>query len=233
MGCEQTRDVAAELALGIADGAERAQALRHLAECPDCRRAVEELSAVTDELLLLAPEREPPPGFEARVLGHLAAPRPPSRRRRLAALGRRRRVLVPLVAAVTAAAVAAGVVLGPTSDERRDAQHYRSVLAAANGTSFQAAKLRDAGGVRAGIVYGYEGRSSWIYVGLYADRRDTRYRVDLVLTSGRRLRLQAMRLDPATGSGGQAIPVDLSEVAGVRLVGSEPGDVLVARLPRE
>jgi len=57
MGCEQTRDLAAELALGITDGEERAHALRHLAECAECRRAVEEYSAVTDELLMLAPAR--------------------------------------------------------------------------------------------------------------------------------------------------------------------------------
>src|SRR4051794_37860831 len=61
MTCEQTRNLAGELALGIADGAERAAALEHLAGCAECRRAVAELSDVTDELLLLAPEREPPP----------------------------------------------------------------------------------------------------------------------------------------------------------------------------
>ena len=72
MGCEQTREIAAELALGITDGEERAQALRHLAECADCRRVVEEFSAVTDELLTLAPSHQPPAGFESRVLEQLA-----------------------------------------------------------------------------------------------------------------------------------------------------------------
>src|SRR5262245_10845753 len=107
MGCEQTREIAAELALGITDGEERAQALRHLAECAECRRAVEEFSAVTDELLTLAPIQQPPPGFESRVLERLAPAQP--RRQRV------RRVLVPLAAAAAAAAVAAGVILGATS----------------------------------------------------------------------------------------------------------------------
>jgi hypothetical protein len=222
MACEHTRDLAAELALGIADGADRARALRHVAECADCRRAVEELSAVTDELLLLAPEREPPPGFEARVLGRLAAPRPARRFRRL---------LVPLAVAGAAAAVAAGIVLGATSDDRRDARHYREALAAADGSAFTAARLRDAGRGPAGVVYAYRGRSSWIYVDLYADRGSADYRVQLSLTSGRRVTLPALRLDPASGSGGQAIPGDLGEVAGVRLVGS--GEVLTATLPRD
>src|SRR3954453_6928487 len=98
MGCEQTREIAAELALGIADGEDRARALRHLTECADCRRAVEELSSVTDELLTLAPARQPPAGFESRVLAQLAPARPRPRRRL-------RRILVPLVPAAAAAAV--------------------------------------------------------------------------------------------------------------------------------
>ena len=56
MRCDETRDLAPEIALGIADG-ERAEALRHLATCADCGRAVERLSQVSDELLVLAPAR--------------------------------------------------------------------------------------------------------------------------------------------------------------------------------
>jgi hypothetical protein len=223
MGCEHTLELAAELALGIADGADRARALRHLAECAECRAAVEQLSAVTDELMLLAPVHEPPPGFESRVLAQLR-PEPAAKRP-----GRRlRRLLVPIAAAGAAAALAAGIVLGATNDDRRLAAQYRATLAAANGSSFEAARLRDASGTRAGLVYAYRGRPSWIYVGLYPNRPPTGYRVQLVMTSGRRVPLRAFRLDPATGSGGQAVPVDVGDVAGVRLVGP---DVLTARLP--
>jgi hypothetical protein len=223
MDCEQTRELAAELALGIADGEKRAQALRHLADCADCRRAVEEMTAVTDELLTLAPVHQPPPGFESRVLARIA-PAPP--RRRL------RPILIPLAAAAAAAAVAVGVIFGATSDDRRLAAQYRATLAAAHGSYFTAARLRDDGGVAGGLVYGYRGTSSWIYVGLYAKHRSERYRVELVLTTGRRVPLPGLRLDPATASGGRAIPVDLRNVAAVRVVGDRAGDELVARLPR-
>jgi hypothetical protein len=225
MDCEQTRELAAELALGIADGEERARALRHVAECAECRRAVEELTAVTDELLTLTPVHQPPPGFESRVLARLAPPQP---RRRL----RLRRVLVPLAAAAAAAAVAAGVILGATSDDRRLAAQYRATLSAAHGSYFTAARLRDNGGVAGGLVYGYRGTSSWIYVGLYADHRSERYRVALGLTTGRRVPLPGLRLDPETASGGQAISVDLRNVATVRVIGDQPGDELVGHLPR-
>ena len=46
--CDEIRELAAELALGIADGEDRARVLEHLADCADCRREVEGLSAVAD-----------------------------------------------------------------------------------------------------------------------------------------------------------------------------------------
>ncbi|HEX5619418.1 MAG TPA: hypothetical protein VFX51_13420 [Solirubrobacteraceae bacterium] len=224
MACEETRELAAELSLGIADGADRARALRHLAECPECRRSVEELSAVVDQLLLLAPQHEPPAGFESRVMSHMAPPRPARRRRRW------RVALVPVAAATAAAALAVGVVLGMTSDDRRLADQYRETLAAANGSYFEATRLQDADGGRAGLVYGYRGDPSWIYVDVYTDGAAD-YRAELVLTSGRRVPLPTLRLDPTTGSAGQAIPVDLERVARVELVGPRHGDVLTATLP--
>jgi hypothetical protein len=222
MSCERTRELAPELALGMADGAERAQALRHLCECPDCRRAVEELAGVADELLLLAPQREPAAGFESRVLARLAPVRP----------RRWRRAIAPLAAAAAAAAVAVAIALSATSDDRHLAAHFRATLAVAHGTGFDAARLTAPGGARAGVVYGYRGTPSWIFVALYRPYRSTAYKAELVTTSGRHVALSSLRLDRSTGSAGQAIPVDLQRVAAVRLVGSTPGDVLEAEVPR-
>lgn len=221
MSCEHTRRLAAELALGIADGAERARALRHLAGCAECRRAVEELSEVADELLMLAPEHEPPMGFESRVLARVQPRRTP----------RWRRALVVLAPAAAAAALAVGVVLGATRDELRLAEHYRATLAEAHGSYFEAARLQAPGGVRAGVVYAYRGTPSWIFVYVDTAHRSTRYTAELALTSGRRVPLPSLRIDPATGSAGEAIPIDIHDVAAVRVVGSTRGDVLEARLP--
>ena len=228
MSCERTRELAAELALGILDGEQRAEALRHVAECAACRRAVEELTAVADELLMLAPEREPPAGFESRVLARLQPPPAVARPRG----GRTRRLLAPLAAAAAAAAIAVAVVLQTTSDDRRLADHYRATLAAGHGSSFEAARLRAPGQVPAGVVYAYRGATSWIFVVVYGPHRGVPYTAELVTTSGRRVALPSLRLDPRTGTGGEAIPVDLSAVASVRLVGPRPGDVLEAELPR-
>src|SRR5829696_8003689 len=100
--CEKVRELAPELALGIVEGEERGSALEHLADCPECRRRVEELAHVADQLLLLAPHREAPVGFESQVLRRvLPSPSPRRRRRRRLAL-----VLAPAAAALAAVAPA-------------------------------------------------------------------------------------------------------------------------------
>ncbi|MGA9635843.1 MAG: hypothetical protein WBQ41_11465, partial [Solirubrobacterales bacterium] len=81
--CQETREIAVELALGIVEGEERGRALQHLAQCPECRSEVEKFSELADELLLLAPHREAPVGFESRVLNELLPAPEPKRRRRL------------------------------------------------------------------------------------------------------------------------------------------------------
>jgi hypothetical protein len=73
MTCAEVEELAAELALGIVSGAERASALTHLDRCDGCRGLVGRLAQAADGILLLAPPAEPPPGFESRVLARMAA----------------------------------------------------------------------------------------------------------------------------------------------------------------
>jgi len=73
--CDQVREVAPDVALGLLTGEERAAALAHLERCEGCRAEVASLAMTADEVLLAAPEVEPPPGFGDRVLARLAAER--------------------------------------------------------------------------------------------------------------------------------------------------------------
>lgn len=98
-GCAAARDVLAELALGVADGEERAAALAHLERCPACRAELRNLGDAADGLASLAPAVTPPGGFEDRVLASLQSARRDETRPRP---GRRR-----LLAAAAAVAVAA------------------------------------------------------------------------------------------------------------------------------
>src|SRR5260370_4215236 len=78
--CAGVGELAPELALGIVGGPERAEALQHASECGPCRSLVGELAEAADALTLLAPESEPPPAVEERVLAALPEP---TRRMRL------------------------------------------------------------------------------------------------------------------------------------------------------
>ena len=71
MDCDDLAEMAAELALGVLTGRERAQAIMHLDRCGTCRERIRDLAVTGEELLGLLPGREPPAGFETRVMGRL------------------------------------------------------------------------------------------------------------------------------------------------------------------
>jgi hypothetical protein len=71
MGCAEFADAAAELALGVLTGRERARALAHLDQCESCRENVRQLTVTGEELVGLLPAIEPPAGFETRVMERL------------------------------------------------------------------------------------------------------------------------------------------------------------------
>jgi predicted anti-sigma-YlaC factor YlaD len=220
MRCDELREAAPEVALGILDGEERAEALRHLATCADCRRLVDQLSGVTDELLLLAPVEEPPVGFESRVLEAL---RPRRRRRR-----RLVRALAPPVMAAVATAIALVAVY---HDDRVTADRYRETLEQAGGKAFVAAPLEDETGSEAGVAFGYQGTPSWVLVTVGENHRDRVAGGELVTRDRRMVPLPGFELGP-DGSWGGAIPVPLYEVAAIRLLGDRPGEELEATIPR-
>jgi anti-sigma-K factor RskA len=215
--CEETRELAAELALGVVEGEARGRALEHLADCNECRRRVDELAEVADELLMLAPQREVPIGFESRALAHLRPASRPSRRWR-----RLRLALVP----ATAAIAAAGITLAVVSGDLQLASHYRHTLDNANGKEFESYSLR-AGDSQAGTVFSYEGSPSWVLVTVDPAHRAGLQNAELVLNDGSQVPLRWFHLDSGGGSGG-AIPVDPNRVSVLRLTGAD-GQPLVAR----
>jgi hypothetical protein len=228
MSCDETRDLAAEIALGIADGEERAEALRHLSTCEKCRRVVGQLSLVADELLVLAPVQEPPAGFESRVVDAMGLEKPPPRRRSARWLSPR--WLAPRIGpALAAAAVTAGVLVGVYHDDHQTAEQYRGVLDEAGGRYFQAGPLQDETGARGGVAFGYEGSPSWLLVTVNPAHRDDVKTAELVTRDGRAIPLRSFELD-RRGSWGGAIPVKLYRVDHVRLLGERPGEILQTSL---
>jgi hypothetical protein len=76
MTCAELADVAAELALGVLTGRERAVAIAHLDTCDACREDVRQMMGAAERLRGLLPQAEPPAGFETRVLQRLGLPAP-------------------------------------------------------------------------------------------------------------------------------------------------------------
>ncbi len=120
--CADLADTRVELALGLLSGTDRAAAVSHLAACRTCREEVDDLSRVVDQLTLLAPPAEPPPGFETRVLAAVADGRV-GRGRRLPSPFRAGRLIGGRAAAVAAVGLLAmGLILGFAADRTGDRQ---------------------------------------------------------------------------------------------------------------
>ena len=124
-GCEEYGDELGELALGVLTGRDRARALSHVEACPRCAEELEQLSRAADAVVQVAPEVEPPVGFETRVferMGVVSDIRPPRRR------ARRYWVPASVAAAVVALAVGLGVALTssppPVSPSAQGAAHH-------------------------------------------------------------------------------------------------------------
>ena len=237
MSCEEVVALAPELALDVADGLERDASLRHLGDCASCRRFVTELSALGDDVLLLAPEHEPPPGLAARVLDAIdvaeaQAPAPPAslaaaRRER----ARRRRSWNPWAVAagfVLAVAIGAGAMFGATAGDRRVAGDYRALLGVGHGSFFAAAPVLD-GSREIGTAWGYAGDPSWVYLTLRSPIGDARtFRVSLVTSDGTPVSLGRAELGRGWTSWGHNLPVDLATVRELRLDPVDGGPGLTA-----
>ena len=113
--CEMARERIPELALGLLDGAERAEVLLHVHGCARCQTVLDDFNGVADLLALSAPEAEPPPGFDRRVLSAMRSARRVDRqrfRRRALAIG-----AVAAAAAILSVAVVRIVDAGRAGDE--------------------------------------------------------------------------------------------------------------------
>jgi Putative zinc-finger len=127
--CAQYEDDLAELALGVLTGRERARALSHVETCPRCSEDLEHLSRAADAIVGVAPEAEPPLGFETRLFEKMGieAVRPKRRRPRY---------WIPATAAAGVAALAVGLGLGLSSSPAptgtaQGVQHHGAVETAA------------------------------------------------------------------------------------------------------
>jgi anti-sigma-K factor RskA len=112
-GCAAYQDELPELALGVLTGRDRARVLAHVETCPHCAEELQQLSRAVDAVVQIAPEVEPPMGFEVRLFERMGVT-DELRQRRQRALPRRW-VAGALAAAAAVAALAVGLSLGLSS----------------------------------------------------------------------------------------------------------------------
>jgi Putative zinc-finger len=209
--CAEVRDLIPELAAGVASGDERARALAHLADCARCRQELEDAAEVVDDLVLLAPEHEPSPGFETRVLAALA-PRPARRTHRVPVL------LMRAAAVVLVAVLSAGLTWWHTRDDRALASRYRQTLAVADGRYLTAAAVSTPTGAEAGHLFAYQGSPSWIFVTLTAAPESGTYTIQLVTRDKRTIRGGTCTVTNGAGYYGTAIKLPVSDIERVELL---------------
>ena len=217
--CSHVTNLAPELALGTAAGEERAAALEHLSTCASCRRVVNELSALTDEIVALAPAHEPPAGFENRVLDRLSEEFP----------RRRRRWVGPAIAAALGAVAATLALLVAFDDDRDIASQYRRALDLAHGEYFGVRPLVGDEQAQEGYVFVYQGSPSWFFLTL-DDSQPGPYRVTLEMRDGTDVDLGTFELEEGKRSWGTTVTQDTGDVGHLRLSDLEGGDVLTAEI---
>jgi hypothetical protein len=199
--CTQFREVAPELALGVLGGAERAEAIIHANGCARCQALVTELTEVADALPLLAPEHEPPPGFERRVLAAGRARRRRSTRRWIAS-----------AAAVAAAAAILSITIVRVVDAGNDTEPAVADPVAAR-------MITDTGSWPAGWAYVTNGTS--VAVSINYELTSGRYRIVGTPTNGGSTALGTIAVVDGKGSwtGHSAVP--LKSGASIALVGAD------------
>jgi hypothetical protein len=237
LACARLREAGAELALGILPARERAAAVAHLQNCPACRDHVRELAQTADGLAGLIPGREPPVGFEARVMERLGVrPRgndrpPPTRWRRW------RRLVLTTAAAATAFALGlGGWALGDSVTDRAPAAPAVPATVPAPvpkpANTLLTADLTTTGtssGQYIGQAFAFTGPAPWVYMSVDAEG----------LTAQGTVRCQIRRADGSTATVGHftltdgyaqwggPYPASSSPVTGARLL-AQDGSIMAS-----
>ena len=228
MSCAEFADVAAELALGVLTGRERAEALTHIDRCHACREHVRQLTLTGEELLGLLPAREPPPGFETRVMERLGltgpAPRPARRGWRIRERhpergGLTRRMLA--AAAVVVALVASGV----------GGWGLRAATAPSATSTLSSAALLSASHQNVGEVFVYNGDPRWMYMSVDMGVSNGTVTCQLESADGHLRTIGSFKLTDGYGSWGSPAWSSGGAPVGARLVAANGTVLATASFP--
>lgn len=238
MNCAEFADVAAELALGVLTGRERADALAHLDQCDACAANVRQLTTAGEALLGLLPSMEPPPGFETRVMARLGFPTPEptpafgQENRSDKKLSHRTR---RMLAAAAAVAAVAGAGFGGWGLHAATSPSLSASASRAAPPTLTTVKLLTADHDDAGEIYVYTGSGPrWMYMSIDLDSASRTQTVICQLESadGRVTTVGAFTLANGYGAWGSPAWVGDGTPVGARLVTPDGKVLATASFPK-
>lgn len=212
LSCSEVRELAAEAALDLLPGDERALVFEHLEHCPACRSVVEGYVRAADALLVSLPQAEVPEELSIRLRS--AVPTTRRRRRSYAKL---------LLSAAAVILVALTLVLvglrATSSHEYNPLAETGSLVSPSNG--------------RVGSVKVDTGADPWISMKIDgALLADGTYRCEVLLTSNATVTLGSLTVAAGSGSWNGPLEVNPDHISVVRVVAGNGDVVAVAGLAR-
>jgi hypothetical protein len=217
--CEHFHELAAELALDILPGDERAVAVAHIERCSECSAHLGSLTAVGDGLLGLVPALEPSSGFETRVLNGLR-PAVAARRRR------RGRLLATAAAVVLVASAGAGGAAVEMA-----IRHGSPPAPVASAPPDLRSGTFTADGHDTGQVFVYRGQPPWVYMSIHAVRTVPTAVCQIQRRDGSFETIGQVDLAHGYGHWGGPMRTDPTTVTGARLVAPDGSVIATAKLP--
>jgi hypothetical protein len=182
--CTDVRELAPELALGVLDGVDRAEALNHTERCTACRGLVADYTHAADALPLAVAEAEPPDGFEQRVLREIGS-------------GRRRNRRVIALVAVAAAAAAILSIVGVRLVEHDDSPSAPTAVAA---EQVRQTLMEAEDGSPVGWAYVSDGRPATVAVSVAYELPTGEYQVILSRSGATSVPLGSVQIVDGHGS---------------------------------
>jgi hypothetical protein len=214
--CELFQADLAELALGILSGRTRSETLEHVETCRWCSAELEQLSTVADAVLQLAPELEPPLGFELRLSERMR-----SEARNVRPIRPRR---VRAFAAAAVFIVILGVGLGVFATSQGNTSQPWSTTASLTSTS------AGSQGRVLGEVFLSAGSPGWIVMTVKDGGWSGAVTCEVTLTGGKVVVVGKFSLSNGYGTWGLPLTTTAHGVQSARLVSSDGAVIASARL---
>jgi Putative zinc-finger len=214
-GCRSAADQLPELALSVLTGRDRARVLAHVDTCADCADELERLARTADTVVQVAPEMDPPLGFEVRLFEQMGVAHPRRRRRFIGHVPR----WMPVAAAAAVIALGLGLGLGlssgPSKSPTVSAQHK------GDAPMVVSAALVGDGNHTVGHVVAFGGARPWMQMVLSDSAARGWVTCVLVTDTGKRVTVGTFDSKAGYGTWGSPLHVDPSRLRAAEVLDSD------------